>query len=254
MSIAKTRRALQFTTVKNVTELGNYTVVNETVVNVIKAAANQAATFITLPPTPTSGRTVFIKDAKGDGAANNITAVGTIDGAANYVIAENYGAVGIQYDGAAWGVVFQGKAVSSAELAFLNGVTAGTVTASKAVVVDASSDANGLGNLTMTGTLRMSSVGTIAAAGTVVANATAIGANAVANVTNDTDAKGVVLPAGSPGEMRTVINHSANTVQLYGPAGGTLRGNAANTATPILTKAQAVCICVAANVWGATIS
>jgi len=43
-----------------------------------------------------------------------------------------------------------GYAMSAAELAFLDGVTAGTVTASKAVVVDANKDVSELRNLTAT--------------------------------------------------------------------------------------------------------
>ena len=43
-----------------------------------------------------------------------------------------------------------GNAISSAELAFLDGVTAGTVTASKAVVVDSSKDVAEIRNLTAT--------------------------------------------------------------------------------------------------------
>lgn len=47
----------------------------------------------------------------------------------------------------------QGTALSSTELAFLDGITAGTVTASKAVVVDANKDIASLRHVTVTGNI-----------------------------------------------------------------------------------------------------
>ena len=47
-------------------------------------------------------------------------------------------------------VTIAGAAISTTELGFLDGVTAGTVTASKAVVVDANKDVSELRNLTAT--------------------------------------------------------------------------------------------------------
>ena len=106
-----------------------------------------AATQVTLPARATNGVFATVKDGKGDAATNNITIIPdgttnntTIDGAANFVISENYGSVQLLHDGTEWGVVGTGLAISVAELGFLNGVVAGTGAASKAVVLDANGD------------------------------------------------------------------------------------------------------------------
>ena len=45
-----------------------------------------------------------------------------------------------------------GSALTTTELGYLDGLTAGTVTASKAVVVDSNKDITGFRNITQTGT------------------------------------------------------------------------------------------------------
>lgn len=127
---------------------GNLAVSDQSMVVVDKT--DGAATAITLPANPLNGHSILIKDGKGDAGTNNITitpASGTIDGAATYVISENYGSVILEYatTQAEWGVIATGKAVGDAELAFLNGVTAGAGAASKAMVLDANSELNGIG-------------------------------------------------------------------------------------------------------------
>lgn len=52
---------------------------------------------------------------------------------------------------AADSVIVGGNTLSGTELAFVDGVTAGTVIASKAVVVDASLNTTGINNITTTG-------------------------------------------------------------------------------------------------------
>lgn len=61
--------------------------------------------FIGLPTSPEAGRIITVKDGKGDAAANVISVVGTIDGAANYNIATNYGKASFLYDGTKWLVI-----------------------------------------------------------------------------------------------------------------------------------------------------
>lgn len=87
------------------TTSGNVTVLNESVVVVNKTSG--AATTVTLPANPRTGRTVFVQDGKGDAATNNITvapASGNIAGNANYVINDNKGNAHFLYNGTEWAV------------------------------------------------------------------------------------------------------------------------------------------------------
>jgi hypothetical protein len=64
-----------------------------------------SATTVTLPASPTVGEVVTVKDGKGDAATNNVTVAGNgknIDGAASYVLNNNYGAVSLVYNGTQW--------------------------------------------------------------------------------------------------------------------------------------------------------
>lgn len=137
---------IKLSNVKVLTASGSWTMVNEGVLVVNKTVG--AATAVTGPSGSETGDFLFIKDGKGDAATNNITitmaASKTIDGAATYVISENYGAVLLFYNGTEWEVVGQTNSVSAAELAFLNGVTAGAGAASKAVVLSATQGITGL--------------------------------------------------------------------------------------------------------------
>lgn len=67
-----------------------------------------SARTINLLASPETGRSYLIKDNTGSAATNNITIVpnaGNIDGAANYKITTNFGAVWIIYNGTQWNVV-----------------------------------------------------------------------------------------------------------------------------------------------------
>lgn len=67
-----------------------------------------SATGITLPTSPSTGRELVIKDAKGDANTNNITitpAAGLIDGSSTLVINTAYGKNKIIYSGTAWNVI-----------------------------------------------------------------------------------------------------------------------------------------------------
>jgi hypothetical protein len=69
--------------------------------------ATSAPRTINLIASPDTGRTYRIKDYVGSASTNNITitpAAGTIDGAASYVIASNYGAIDVIYNGTSWGI------------------------------------------------------------------------------------------------------------------------------------------------------
>lgn len=92
------------------TGTGNYTIQNESILAVKKASG--AATQVTLPVPATGGfQGVYVKDAKGDAAANNITivpdgvAATTIDGAANLIISKNYGNAFLVFNGVEWNVL-----------------------------------------------------------------------------------------------------------------------------------------------------
>lgn len=89
-----------------VTAAGDYNVGSlDYVVVMNKTVA--AATTVNLPGSPSTGRTIIVKDGKGDAAANNVTvipATGTIDGAATIVISTNYGSVAFIYNGSQWNV------------------------------------------------------------------------------------------------------------------------------------------------------
>lgn len=197
---------------------GNYTVVNESLIVVDKTSG--AATTITLPSSPVDGRCIVVKDGKGDAATNNITishATDTIDGAASYTISENYGSVMLEYDSTQgeWGVIATGRAVSDAELAFLNGVTAGTGTASKALVLDANGDVtmpdNGIFSF---------SRAAVAAAGSSASDATAM-TDQLNAVTGATGATGVALPAAATTEgpiwvINTNVNYPLNVYPVNG--------------------------------------
>lgn len=65
-----------------------------------------AATAVTLPPAPTTGRSIVIKDGNGDAALNPITVSGgMIDGAAAYVVNENHASLSLVFNGGSWNLV-----------------------------------------------------------------------------------------------------------------------------------------------------
>lgn len=89
------------------TSAGTYVVsTTETLIVINKTVG--AATTVTYPASPSTGRMLIVKDGKGDGAANNITLDGngkTIDGAATVAITTNYGVARHIYNGTQWNVV-----------------------------------------------------------------------------------------------------------------------------------------------------
>lgn len=144
---------------------GNFTVTNESAVLVDKTIG--AATTVTIPAAVATGsrRALFVIDAKGDAATNNITitpASGNINGTTSYVLSENYGAVMLIDDTGEWiAMRFAPAALSAGELAFLDGVTAGVAAANKALVLGASLNL-GAGGSTIAITDRMTSTDGVA--------------------------------------------------------------------------------------------
>ena len=84
-----------------VTSGSSYSIAGADKVVVIRKSTG-SATSVALPGA-TAGRTIIIKDGKGDAASNNITiSGGTIDGANSYVISVNRGSARLTFDGAEW--------------------------------------------------------------------------------------------------------------------------------------------------------
>ena len=87
-----------------VTDPGDYTVQAGDYVITINKASSQITT-VTLPASPTTSRSLIIKDGKGDAASYNITINGngkTIDGQSTIVINLAYGSKEIIYNGTEW--------------------------------------------------------------------------------------------------------------------------------------------------------
>ena len=251
MIATRMRNKLKIGNVTVKTSAGDVTMVNEGVVVVLKDSG--AATAVTLTPSPQTGDFVFIVDAKGDAATNNITVSGaaaeTINGAASYTISENYGAVGFVYNGTEWSVVGSYGALSAAELAFLNGVTAGTAAASKAVVLDSSSNVTGVGRLGVDG-LRYEDIGTLAPAGTVQANAAVITQRITTSTGDDT--AGVVLPTAVAGDEYYVYNLAATAgLKVYPAANDDINDGTTNAAIVIEGKTFAHFIALDTTTWAA---
>ncbi len=125
---------------------------------IIVKKTSGAATQVTLPARSGRGTFAFVKDGKGDAATNAITIIPdgttnntTIDGGANFVLNVNYGAAIFLHNGTEWGLIgILDPQLSLAELQVLDGVVAGTASASKAVVLDASKNITALGSVIST--------------------------------------------------------------------------------------------------------
>lgn len=105
MSSRFVRGPLVFVNTTVHTAAGDVTCINEAGVIVKKTSG--APTTVTLPASPINGQTVWVKDGKGDASTNRITVVpasGTIDGAANHLIGENFGQRWFTYNGTEWGL------------------------------------------------------------------------------------------------------------------------------------------------------
>ena len=78
--------------------------VDMAVANVIGVDCSGGAVSVTLPdPTLVPvGDVLTVKDESGDAGANNITLVGTVDGAVDPTISANYGVSNVYSNGTAW--------------------------------------------------------------------------------------------------------------------------------------------------------
>lgn len=95
------------TIVRVVTAAGNVTVLVSDGLLVINKTTGEA-TAVTLEANPIVGARHVIKDGKGDSLTNNITilsASGTIEGNANYVLNVNRESVDVIFNGYEWNVV-----------------------------------------------------------------------------------------------------------------------------------------------------
>lgn len=68
--------------------------------NVIAAATNVA-----LPPVPTVGMAVTVKDYAGNASMGNITILGSIDSATNYVMSINSESITVYWNGTRWNII-----------------------------------------------------------------------------------------------------------------------------------------------------
>ena len=85
---------------------GNVTATNANYFIIVNKLAAEL-TAVTLPASPTKSTTFVIKDGKGDAAHRPITVVpasGTIDGATNFIINVNYGAISVVFNGTQYNI------------------------------------------------------------------------------------------------------------------------------------------------------
>jgi hypothetical protein len=89
-----------------VTAAGGVTVTTDNHIVIINKTTG-AATAVTLPASPATGKMIVVKDGKGDAATNNITISGShnIDGSSSVVIDQNYETVTVVFNGSQWNVI-----------------------------------------------------------------------------------------------------------------------------------------------------
>lgn len=245
--------------ITTLTAAGNYTVTNDGIVIVKKTVP--AITTITLPVHPSAGQHVIVKDGAGNANSFNITVVPdgvsatTIDGAASFVMSQNYVAAIFEFNGTEWGTIAY-NSVTNGIINYLSGITPGTAAASKAVVLDGSLNVTGVNNFTTTGiaslfALTLNDVASINAAGTVIANAAQL-AHTVNIVAGANDAKGVILPATAVGEVVIVYSSQAtNGLLVYPPVNSSINGGSANASINIEGKSMAIFVGLTTTNWGA---
>jgi hypothetical protein len=132
--------------------------------------------------------------------------------------------------------------ISDSEIEVLDGVVAGTVAASKAVVVDANKDVGAFRYLKETATA-------IAAAGNSQGTATAVAASIHA-VTAADGVKGVILPTAVLGMRIRLINTSTSAVlKVYPATGGQINALGANAAFSVGPDREATFTATSTTLW-----
>lgn len=151
--------------------------------------------------------------------------------------------------------------LSLAEQAVLDGVTAGTVAASKAVVVDSNKDVTGFRHVTGTGTAQYATltattgitepasdaITAFATGGQASATALVVGVNRIGTCATAGDS--VKLPAATAGRTVVVINNGATAADVFPQTGETINGMSANTAIRIGVGQTMVFNCSVAAGW-----
>ncbi len=140
---------------------GNITLPSNSLITYLNVQLRTSVLFISLPAANAvpRGRYFYIKDDLGRAATHTITILAagtdTLDGAASYVILENYASVLIVSDGAAqWDVLPYNRKVLSAETLSLNNGSALVTDATSTVTLGGTLSVTGLttlGNLSVTG-------------------------------------------------------------------------------------------------------
>ncbi len=129
-----------------------------------------------------------------------------------------------------------GAELTEAELEMLDGITAGTVAASKAVVVDSNKDAASFRNITLTGELDAGSLdisGDADIDGTLEADAITIGGVTLAETISDT--VGAMVSSNTETNITVTYEDSDNTLDFVI---GTLNQDTTGTAATVTTAAQ----------------
>lgn len=158
-----------------------------------------------------------------------------------------------------------GTSISSSELGFIDGVTAGTATASKAVVLGASKEISTITTATITNltsttvtpttiaggafsTMFTIPVATVAAAGSAQGDAAAI-ATGFTLVTGADDTKGVVLPAAAAGKVCIIKVGDGADLKVYPATGDAINALSANTAITVVDDVCFMLIALDATTW-----
>src|ERR1700687_1512792 len=141
-----------------------------------------------------------------------------------------------------------GTTISLAGLGYVGGITAGTVTASKALVVDASKNITGFNNITMAGLFTESAADALTALGGGQAGALVL-TKEINRFTTVAAGNGASLPASSPGLTIMVINGGANSLQVYGAGTDTIDDVATATGVSQMVGSLTIYSCTVAGKW-----
>lgn len=186
--------------------------------------ATGAATTVTLPANPVQFQTATVIDAKGDGAAHNLTIQGsgtaTINGASTFVLATNYGCARFIWNGTEWNVLD----------------AAGTALTS---------------DLTVTGLIYESAQNAITAfSGGGQGSATALTKQVNRITTVAAPADSVKLPAAAAGLQVIVINAAAtNAAAIFPFTGDAINSLSANASLSVPAGTVALFTCAVAGTW-----